>query len=219
MKEERVPLFQLNEEVYIEPTAASPGFHAKVVGLKAKSFLILEYPFAESGSHQIKAQDFVWVRCFETAVFRFKTRVMRVLKEPVGLMFLEYPTSIEEINLRTSERKKIFIRGSFLDLQDRGGRRHWEGYILDISDSGCLMWGDFVHLVDKDILLSFTIPWTGEKIQAKARVVRCEVTDKGIRSGLKFIDLDPETHKRLMGFVSTLKEEELSKIVVNGTPT
>jgi len=219
MKEDRLPLFELNEEVYIEPTAASPGFHAKVVGLKAKSFLILECPIGQSGVNQIRAGDSIWVRCFENAVFRFKGKVLRVLKEPAALMFMEYPASIEEINLRTSERKKIFIRGSFLDLQERGKKRQWEGYILDISDSGCLMWGDFVHLVDKDILLSFTIPWTGERIQAKARVVRCEVTDKGIRSGLKFIDVDPETHKRLMGFISTLREDELSKIVVNGAPT
>jgi hypothetical protein len=127
---------------------------------------------------------------------------------------VEFPTAVEEINLRESERKKIFIRATFLDSQDRQGEHSWEGYILDISDSGCLMWGDFVHLVDRDIFLSFRVPWTGEKIQVKARVVRCEVTEQGIQSGIQFVDVNAETQERLNQFIKSLENDRISRIAV-----
>jgi|Deesub1362B_J571_1020462.scaffolds.fasta_scaffold04375_5 c-di-GMP-binding flagellar brake protein YcgR len=213
MKKNRSIPFHLNEELYVEPTARSSGFHSHLVGVKPNQLLILDYPFWESTAYEIVRSDVLWVRCFRHTVYRFRSVVLGVTKDPVPLLFLEYPQNIEEMEVRGSQRKKIFIRGRFLDLRDRTGRRSWEGYILDISDTGCLMWGDFVHLVDQDILLSFQVPWTGEKIQAKARVVRCEVTEKGIRSGLKFMDLTPETHRRLQKFIGSLKEDEISRMV------
>ncbi len=213
MSPDKGPSFHVNEEVYIEPTAGSQGFHTHVVGFIAGRCIILDRPFKESGSHRLKANDSLWVRCFQSSVFRFRTRVLGIIEDPVPLFFVEFPRATEEINLRESERKKIFVRGTFLDLQDRKADRSWEGYILDISDTGCLMWGDFIHLVDRDILLSFRVPWSGQKIQTKARVVRCEVTDKGIRSGLQFLDLDSETEKALRGFIASLKDDRTVRAV------
>lgn len=207
------PCFQVEEEVYVEPTAGSPGFHSHVVGFKVSHCLILEHPFNNSGAHQIRLNDLLWIRCFRNKVLRFKVKVLYILRAPIPLLFLEYPRTFEEINLRESDRKKVFLKGTFLDLRDRKPDRSWEGYILDISDSGCLMWGDFVHLVDRDVLLNFRIPWTGENIRAKARVIRCEVTEKGMRSGLKFIDLDDETRSRLQSLLKSLEDQGLKTIV------
>jgi c-di-GMP-binding flagellar brake protein YcgR len=204
----------VNEEVYVEPTAGSPGFHTHVLGFKPGHFLLLEHPFKESGAHQIKMNDSMWIRCFQNIVFRFRTRVVQITTSPIPLLFVEFPKTVEEINLRESARKKIFIRATFLDPQDRQGDHSWEGYILDISDTGCLMWGDFVHLVDRDILLTFRIPWTGERIQVKARVVRCEVTDQGIQSGLKFVDVGEKTQERLNQFIASLENHRISRMVV-----
>jgi c-di-GMP-binding flagellar brake protein YcgR len=214
MKPDEGPAFHVNEEVYVEPTEGSPGFHTHIIGFKPHLCLILEHPFKDSSAHPLRPNEFLWIRCLQSTMFRFKSRLLRIIDDPVPLLLLSYPNAVEEINLRETERKKIFLRGTFFDLQDRQNDRSWEGYILDISDSGCLMWGDFVHLVDRDILLTFRIPWTGETIQAKARVVRCEVTDKGIRSGLRFIDVDPETQQRLHEFIGSLKDDRLSQIVV-----
>ncbi len=217
MKPDKGLLLHLHEEVYVEPTAGSSGFHTFVVGLKPGQCVLLEHPFKESDVHPIKVGDILWVRCFQHAVFRFKARILRIIKDPIPLIFLEFPKTVEEINLRASDRKKIFIKGTFLDLQNRAPDRSCEGYILDISESGCLMWGDFVHLVDRDILLTFRVPWTGEQIQAKARVIRCEVTDKGIRSGLKFIEVKPEAEHRLRDFIETLKENHLHRMAEDNT--
>ena len=218
MREAKRPLFYLNEEVYIEPMSGAPGFKSLVVGVKPDHCVILDLSQSETDTYQLKVHDAVWVRCFKDAVFRFRSQILNMIEEPVPLIFVEYPRSVEDVDLRSGDRKKIFIRGEFLDLGDSDGRRSWEGYILDISDSGCLIWGDFVHLMDKDVLLSFQIPWSGESIQTKARVMRCEVTEKGIRSGLMFIDMTPDTHRRLQEFIGSLMEHQLSRITVKESP-
>jgi c-di-GMP-binding flagellar brake protein YcgR len=208
------PRFQIQEQVYVEPTASSPGFHTIVLGLKVSHCLILEHPFEGMGAHRLKAGDVLWIRCFKEKVVRFRARVLRVLREPLPMLIVEYPKTVEEIDLRGSERKKVFLRGAFLDLKERRSDRAWEGYILDISETGCLMWGEFVHLVDRDVLLSFRIPWTGELIKAKAKVVRCEVTDKGVRSGLKFLEMDESTKEKIKAFMKVLDERtDVAKLI------
>jgi c-di-GMP-binding flagellar brake protein YcgR len=210
---EKTPIFHLNEEVFVEPTAGSRGFHTQIIGLKPHRCLILEHPFNGPEVQALKASDAIWVRCFQETVSRFKTQILGILEDPLPCLFVSYPEVFEEYNLRASSRKKIFLRGRFIDSQHGHPDPSNEGYILDISDSGCLMWGDFVHLVDKEILLSFRVPWTGERIDAKARVVRCEVTEKGIRSGLQFVDLDLEAQEHLRKFISSLKDEEIHHLI------
>lgn len=206
--------FQVGEQVFVEATGNSPGFHTYVVGFKPPLCLILEHPLVDSWAHRLKVNDGVWVRCFRDKLIRFRTRIVRILKEPIPLIFVEYPKTVEHINLRRSERKKVFLKGIFLDLKEKRPDRTWEGYILDISDTGCLMWGDFVHLVDREVLLNFTVPWTRRNIQAKARVVRCEVTEKGMKSGLQFLDLDEDTKKGLQELLQALEERTpLSKLI------
>lgn len=213
MKEKSEHWFRLHEEILVEPASGSAGFRTNIVGFKPGEYLIVDSPSSQSPPSELRINDKMRVRCFQHGACRFETRIRHLIQDPTPLLFLDYPHSVEEIDRRGSERKKIFIRGTYLDLLNHKGRRSWEGYILDISDSGCLMWGDFVHLVDREIMLSFQVPWTGEKIQAKARVMRCEVTDKGILSGLKFTAMDSENRGRLDGLISSLKDDQLSRLV------
>lgn len=208
------PRFQVHEQVYVEPTASSPGFHTVVLGFKVSHCLILEHPFEGLGAHRLRPKDVLWIRSFREKVIRFRAKILRVLKDPLPMLIVEYPRTVEEIDFRESDRKKVFLRGAFLDLKERKPDRAWEGYILDISETGCLMWGEFVHLVDRDVLLSFRIPWTGELIKAKARVVRCEVTDRGVRSGLKFLDMDEATREKLKAFMEILEgKKDVAKLI------
>jgi hypothetical protein len=197
MSKRKVPLFYLDEELQIEPTGKSPAFSARLVGLKRKIYLLVDCADADFERIKLEPEEVVWVRYPCNMPFRFKSKVLNLVKEPTPVIFLEYPRFIEEINFRRSERKKTFIRGQFAYLRKNGRRHSGDGYILDLSDSGCLMWDDFVHIMDRHVLLRFHVPWNGAKVQAKAQVVRSDVTHNGLCSGLKFIDLDPLTQKQI----------------------
>jgi c-di-GMP-binding flagellar brake protein YcgR len=158
--------------------------------------------------------DEVCIRCFEPPVCRFHARIIHMVEEP-PLLLLDYPSpeSFDEIERRAEERKKLFIRTRFLEGPRFTERRSWEGYILDISHSGCLILGESTFLVGQSLFLSFSIPWSGEVIQSDAQVVRSEVTEKGIRSGVKFMALTADNQERLDQFIRSLNTEELSQMV------
>jgi c-di-GMP-binding flagellar brake protein YcgR len=213
MATKREPFFRLNEELEIEPAAGCPGFHSFIVGIKTEQCLILDHPFSDSHVHQIRANDAIWVRFTRKSVYRFRTRVMRIIIDPIPLLFLSYPQTIQEVKRREGERKKVFLRATTSDLKTRGRQWSNEGYILDISRSGCLMWGDFGHLVDQSIHLTFTVPWSGSEIGIPAKVVRCEATEEGFRAGVQFVDLDPKKTAELEDFVKFLNESMINRLI------
>jgi hypothetical protein len=201
VRKRKIPLFHLDEMMQIEPMSNKEGLSARLVGLKLGHYLILELSNGEFKTPALEPNDAVWVRYPPSMVFRFRSKILNLIHEPTALAVIKYPACIEETNFRRSERKKIFLPSEFLYVQKNGNRRSWEGYILDISDSGCFMWDDSIHVKDCSIWIRFRSPWKGNWIQTKARVVRREITDTGICNGLKFFDMDQETRDHLREFV------------------
>jgi hypothetical protein len=168
MKHESSPKFDLHERVYIEPTACCEGFQTQIVGLEESRWLILKHSFSDSWLHRLRPKDLIWGRYFKGAAIRFMTKVINTIENPIPLIFLEYPSVVEESNRRGSERKKTFIDCQVCDPRPHHSRHSWEGYILDISKSGCLILGGFVNLLDRDILLSFRLPLIGYGYQSES---------------------------------------------------
>jgi hypothetical protein len=109
-----------------------------------------------------------------------------------------------------SERKKVLFQGTCQEMDAQKKNRCWDCYILDISRSGCLILGDLSFLSDRTIVpLDFKIPWTGEHLEALTRVVRSEVTDRGIQIGLEFVKLCPENTRRLNDLIKLLSNQDL----------
>jgi len=203
MKRVKIPLFDLNERLQIEPTRTTKEFSAPIIGLKLRNCLILDCTGVKFGSSRLKSGDELWGRCIRRQTIRFRSKILKIVDEPIPLMFLEYPRSVEVVDFRSAERNKTFIRSEFSYLKTNGnnGNDHaGEGYILDISSSGCLLWDDFIHIMDHDILLTFEVPWLGKRMKVKARIVRSDIVDTGICSGMQFIDMDPRTKMHINHF-------------------
>jgi c-di-GMP-binding flagellar brake protein YcgR len=204
-----LPVFHLDEEAYVEPTSACPGFHTQVVGAKPPHFLILCYPPAVSDVRPRKVRDLATIQCFQQPAVRFTAGILTIVPDPTPLLITEYPFVVETLERRRGERKKVFIRGEFFATRPNGKKDAKEGYILDISDSGCLVTGDFVHLMDCQVHLNFRVPWSDQLIKAVGRVVRCEVSGSGIRGGIEFVDMDPKAMDQLKGLVKSLQDDLL----------
>jgi hypothetical protein len=54
-------------------------------------------------------------------------------------------------------------------------------------------------------------------IKAKAQVVRCEVSKKGIETGIKFTDLDPESQDSIQRYVQSLDVQQDERIHENAS--
>jgi c-di-GMP-binding flagellar brake protein YcgR len=209
--------FTLNEAVYFEKELGSSGFHTRIIGSKAGHYLLLDLLSEHPIVVRLKVNDRVWIHCLRPPACRFETRVLAVIKDN-SLLVLRYPPpqAITMIEHRKNERQKVFLPAACHELYDYDKKLVWEGFLLDISESGCLVLGDLSLFFDKKILLSFQIPWTKERIQIKGRVVRCEVTDTEFQSGLRFTDMDADTHKRLEEVIEYLQPEHLSVLLGAG---
>lgn len=211
----KVPIFRLNEAVHVETTAGSTSFSTCIVGVKPDVFLILEHPHTETDAPALRPQDIVGVRCPQNDFLQFTSKVIQVLEDPIPLIFVQYPRFAEGTNQRRDERKMVFIRGEFQKLHSNVPGPFKNGYLLNISESGCLMWSNAVEHLDQEVLLAFRIPWCGTAVRARARVVRCEVTDGGVKSGLEFVELRPEARMEIRQLLQSLDERQLCQFLID----
>jgi c-di-GMP-binding flagellar brake protein YcgR len=215
MEDEMNREFHSDEEVFLDTERSTVRYRTHIIGRKADHYIVVDL----SADHRIKSQmevnDLIWVYCYESPVCRFKTRVRQIFEDP-PLLVLDYPLprAIEAMEHRRDERSMVFVPVELYPDSTHHKKLPWTGYILDISSSGCQILGDLTAYVDRNVCLSFRIPWTGANIQARARVVRCEATEKEIRSGLKFIDLDPNNQDQLSALIGSLKDGRLNITMV-----
>jgi len=191
MKEEDslLPVFKLNGEVFIEPGKGIDGFYSKIIGIKEQLYIIIDNPLSREKSDLIPPLTPVWIRYFHEIIYRFKSRILKVIHEPTPLLFVQFPLIVEKIEYRKDGRKKVFIQAYIYDLHQKVRRVAVRGYILDISMTGALILADLTHLIEKDVLLVFRVPWLKGTFNLKARVLRCEASKDGVRSGVQFFDL------------------------------
>lgn len=113
----------------------------------------------------------------------------------------------EEFERRESPRKKTFAPVSIILERDLGPCI-LKGFILDLSESGCLIQGDLSQVLESDVVLDFPIPFFNHRIKAKARVMRCVAAGNGVQSGVKFLGIEPVDKKQLASFISLLENFE-----------
>jgi hypothetical protein len=215
----KTPSFDLNDEVHIELKEGCALIHPSIVRMKGNEFFILGHPPSDPMLDRIKRNDFVRVRYLTTKPFRFQSRVLHMVREPNPLLFLRYPQFIEQIERRDSERKKVFLHGELISQPGDLSRYSTKGYLLDISETGCQIWGDFLHLLKNEAVLTFRAPWTGDNIQTEVRVVRCGLTDMGLCVGLKFINMDTAFRNRVRACIGRLSEDHIARFLRKYLPT
>jgi hypothetical protein len=120
---------------------------------------------------------------------------------------------MSERDLRKAKREKIFSKVDIFDLKQEDKKYKIEGYIIDISTDGALIFVDLSHLLDQDVLISFEVPWLSESYRLKARVIRCDISDKGIRSGVQFIDVEESNIQPLKKLIEFIERGDFGYLI------
>jgi hypothetical protein len=215
MQLRQVPKFTLESDVEFDPTSSRPGFRARVVGMKKDSYVILEHSLSDTALQQLPPNQRIWGRSSHGMFFRFRARVIGFLTKPLPLLLLAPPDYFEEVNVRARERRKVFLPAVFSDPTDLARSRVGEGFVLDLSETGCQV-SSGIRLPDnRDLQMSFQVPWTKEKFLTKARIIRSELTTEGFRSGVRFLEMDGPTQERLKQLLDFLQEEHLKSVAAD----
>jgi len=208
-----LPFFKLGRQIMIEPFMGFDGFRSQIIGIKAPDYLILENPIPKKDISLYPWKNPLWARYFHYSLYRFQTKALKIQYAPSSLMFVLYPEAVERLDFRKGDRRQVFIKACVHGLETEYSRSEINVIILDISKTGCLLLADLNHLVDRDVLLSFKVPWTGEEFEIKALVVRCDASEQGLRSGLRFFQMDRATQGRYLRFIEALQEGKYVNII------
>jgi hypothetical protein len=120
---------------------------------------------------------------------------------------------MNEDDTRKAKREKIFFKVDIYDLQDEDLKTVIQGYIIDISLMGALIYTDLSRLLDQNVLLVFEVPWLRETFQIKAKVIRCDVSEKGIRSGVEFFDMSKNSIETLEKLIEFIEKKDFSTLI------
>jgi c-di-GMP-binding flagellar brake protein YcgR len=170
-------------------------------------FIILGLPAGGPGVSALAAGEALLVHTLGFPVCQFNSRILQVVDDP-ALLLLSYPGkgAITQVHRRKSERMKVLLPGRCWSLDPEGNQLLWEGHILDISETGCLVLGDLGERLGQPVRLVFRVPWSEGSLRIPARVVRTATGGKGMQSGLEFSGLDSALRANLEEALSSLQE-------------
>jgi hypothetical protein len=142
---------------------------------------------------------------YEGTVFGFEAGLIRVLRRPGKLLFVEYPKRIERYDLRSHKRVDCMLpAGSEMgDRQDRGS-------IVDISETGCryVIQGKdeqdvLAVLVSDRMTLKFRLPGVAEEVVVAGFVRNINQDNRQTTLGIQFHEVSEEIRKMIDEYIST----------------
>jgi len=170
-----------------------------LVGYELGRYIILKYPRISNNLEYkdvLKEGNGVIVRYLlegdKGECFAFSSSIRCVTQYPEKLLFLEYPTEIENRQLRTQQRTSIHL-ASCIKLNDEGKNKSAtiSGVIVDISADGCCFSfktkNDRTTVKKRDVLVCIQSPVDGE-IKIPATVCNSRNEQGEVSVGIKFMD-------------------------------
>jgi c-di-GMP-binding flagellar brake protein YcgR len=168
-------------------------------GCKQDEYLILDYPQNDIGVPLALKDGMPCIIRFlhEGKAFAFQSEIDKVLRYPYPFIFVTYPTELENLNLRDSERHNVRFPGVYNHKSADGtSKNDLPGVILDLSAKGCLF--ETVHPQNPDsiILVSFSLPNQKNIKNLAAKIRRVSKREETYRLGLMFmVSEDPDIEK------------------------
>lgn len=178
-------------------------------GVHPEKYLLTQTPAAVGIEKKMMAGKQAVVRFVESGmVCGFKTRVQQAILKPYRLIFLDYPDSIEMVNLRTSKRVAVSIKAVVNWEKER-----LDGQIRDLSGGGCFFtmkyWQDPLLKdlnLDSTLSIRFSIPGDESVIELKCRPVRIIREEEDLKMGLSFDDGQQGPTDRVASFVEYIAQ-------------
>lgn len=188
----------LGIEVSIDSPRVSGRFRSELVGMLPGRYLILSEPVKPVGSPfhaEYRDGDSVIVRyLFRGSIFGFRTFVLGLVTHPDRLLFVGYPTQVEEHNIRAAERLECLIPAliTFADGTQS------KATMADVSRVGC-----HIRVLGPEV--AGKKPERGDAVQIRCRVpgvaddqiISGEIKrliDEGDRLGIGIAFHQPEEH-------------------------
>ncbi len=200
-------------------------YKTKVLGWDEKRFLILNLPSLNSSYLRWEVGTPCFVKFVNKGnVFAFEAHLLKTIFQPKPLMFLSYPTVIENVTLRKYERIQTYIicdikpfgeeqnssakfviddDDDIFELEKKEKELSDKGVLLDLSKGGGqieILSHNHELKVDDVVAIDFSLP-TGEPVQNLAIEIKNIRTDEEKTTvGARFLQTNQEAYNQITEF-------------------
>lgn len=151
---------ELGARAILQPHDGLRRFRAVFSGLEVGRYVMLGSPTISSLRERLMKGAPMTVRYLHRGQVRgFRSAVVGMVSQPFPLLFLEYPWTIELLEMRRHGRVNCFLPVRTLHRDQLRA-----AVLLNLSESGCRL------LLERDADLSFRVE-LGEELQLRARFV------------------------------------------------
>ncbi len=124
---------ELGTALLLEPETPDRTVTSQLTGMQVGSYLIVQLTENNWIQARLSEGEHLSARyILSDDVFKFKTTVIRILKNPDYLLFLAYPDVVKSCNVRTEKRVECFLPVS-ITLETHC----LSGVIVNINQKGC----------------------------------------------------------------------------------
>lgn len=203
----------LGTEVSIQLVDSEGRFKSILVGMQPDQYLIVQFPAASSVSQSLHdGMDLILRYVHFGSVYGCIVTLRGLIRKPLPLLFLTYPTQIQRIELRKVQRVACLIPATI--MRSRGKR---SGMIRDISTGGVLFctktaqetgMGSFK--VGESILVSFPLLGMDGLQEFPGKVRRVTEDREKLRLGIEFEEYSPDIREKIeLYIVKTTDYQEI----------
>lgn len=209
----------ISTELLVEFQEFTLRTKSELVGMKHGQYLIIgmHHDMAGTRPDVLKESTIVIRYLYRGSVYGFKSRVLNVLNSPDRLIFISYPTKIEEFRVRSNPRYECILPA----ITSVNGLEA-ETVVIDISNDGCRCVIQssgikdveaFYNAMDinKEATLKVQFPGNGESYEISGAVRNINKDSDRVAFGVQFGPLKTESKKKLeefIGLISQIKKKE-----------
>ena len=185
-------------------------YDAVICGWKSGTFVLLDCQAVNKGELKVAPDTNIVIRLINRGfVLSCSTTIMAILKPPINLLVLDFPTRYERMSIRKHPRLDISLPALFNDLSastpEMKNVRH-KATTLDIGLGGALIASKQKLKVHQRIALSIKLSTT-EKVTNIVSLVKNLPQDKKVGSeiyylaGVEYENLPEENKAKLVKFI------------------
>ena len=200
--------FETGATVRLELDATVPEIMCTIAGVTFNQFIILSPPksLALLEEARQKKLEIALKYVHKGKLYWFRTRIIEEITFPTHLLFMEYPETIQYLEMRRAKRSTTFVPAS---LQCTSGTT-LEGVLTDISRIGC-QFASREEIatcrsdldIDSDIEIITSIPGLEEKQRLRGKVKNIQKSQKAFQFGIYFDGLPEKIQGTLARYLAS----------------
>jgi len=194
-----------------------PGVKERIVsiliGLEHGKYMIISVPgLSTSGMRSMFSRGKMLLGRYihEGMVLGFESSVIDTILAPIPLIFLRYPSKVENCNLRKHVRRQCYLPAVVII-----DGKPIDGFVLDISEGGCkfslkaILELEMMALqVDRIVAMELSLPEVEGRLSVTGKLRNYKYDADSVNIGIQFTEVPAQTRAGLKQYLIKMEEWE-----------